>query len=796
MQLFNELIKSFDKIRSYLQDFAIYGYKTREDFTHKSSRTYDNERRRIQSYLGHYVDEQTSAEGKRLSIHFDSLNISANPFFETYKTKSFTKNDIMLHFIILDLFNRHDLLCVNDVTSFITDDYLIHFDSDKTPDARTIRMKLDEYAELDILSIYKEGKVVYYKRVPNLFDTLPETAKHHLLDAISYFQNAAPLGLLGHFILERENRQNNFFTFPDLHFTHVLDENIVLKLTEAIRARRQVFLCHTTTARTKVLPLKIVDNVGQGRRYVMVYQYSVNRYKFYRIDKLFNIVLLEDIDVSYNMKLSIINALLQNSWGVALNDIRSGAPLETWSLLLYIDEEKEKHILDELMAYTPTAILQRTAKNTFSYTFSLLEANEMTPWLRKLIGHILHVECTNEMIMNRFIRDVRSVYNYYKIAGEIADTEDSFCLQTASDEMSLEDNTIKNYAPKTLSERSAKEKVTKKNTAFSEIEPEYDLFHKLYSKYYKLAYSILIESSSKVISLKRIREIVSKQGFLESPTSFVPCMISQKDDGYGLLKETSPDTYHSVLKEIPSSYLTRLEKEWLASLINDPKINLFLNEEDLFYIKKHLSGVAPLYDTNTFGAVQQSKEHTPYEDFYYVNSFKQILYALEKNRAIQINEKQGSYIPYKLEYSLKKDVFTLLAITYQKSEMTSLVRIPLISIHSIHVLEAHHLQNKLSAFAENFKVKTPITFWLSNKRSGFDRVFMYLSNYERLTTFDETTHSCTVQLYYYPFDEANLIDTLISFGPILKVLSPLPVILKIKERVDTQKDLFANFFSE
>lgn len=794
-QLFNELIKSFDKIRSYLQDFAIYGYKTREDFTHKSSRTYDNERRRIQSYLGHYVDEQTSAEGKRLSIHFDSLNISANPFFEAYKSKSFTKNDMMLHFIILDLFKTHELLCVNDVTSFIADDYLIHFDSDKTPDARTIRMKLDEYTELGILSTYKEGKVVYYKLVPHLFDTLPEAAKSHLLEAISYFQNVAPLGLLGHFILERENIHNRFFTFPDLHFTHVLDENIVLSLIEAIRTHHQVVLYHTSTTHTKVLPLKIVDNVGQGRRYIMVYQYSVNRYKFYRIDKLFNIVLLEDTDASYNMKLSIINALLQNSWGVALNDIRSGAPLETWSLLLYLDEEKEKHILDELMAYTPTAILQRTAKNTYSYTFSLLEANEMTPWLRKLTGYILQIECTNELVMNRFTRDIRSVYHYYKTIDELSATESHFSLQPPLATDDLEDNPAKNHAFKTPFSRPVKEKDTKQKPIFNEIEPAYDLFHKLYSKYYSLAYSILRESSSKAITLKRIREIVSKEGFLESPTSFIPSMVSQKDDGYGLLKETSTDTYHSILKKMPSAYLTQFEKEWLASLINDTKIKLFLNEEDLFYIKKHLSAVMPLYDTNTFGAVQQSKEHTPYEDFFYINRFKQLMYALEENRFIQMNEGPESFIPYKLEYSLKKDAFTLLAITYQKAEMTSFVRIPLTSIHSINVLDAHPMQNKLPAFAENFKVKTPVTFWLSNKRSGFDRVFMYLSNYERTTTFDETTNTCTVQLYYYPFDEDNLIETLISFGPIIKVLSPLPVVLKMKERIDKQKHLFAKFFS-
>ena len=43
---YSELIKSFEKIRSYMRDFYVYGFKTRMDFDQKSSRSYDDERRR------------------------------------------------------------------------------------------------------------------------------------------------------------------------------------------------------------------------------------------------------------------------------------------------------------------------------------------------------------------------------------------------------------------------------------------------------------------------------------------------------------------------------------------------------------------------------------------------------------------------------------------------------------------------------------------------------------------------------------------------------------------------------
>ena len=72
---------------------------------------------------------------------------------------------------------------------------------------------------------------------------------------------------------------------------------------------------------------------------------------------------------------------------------------------------------------------------------------------------------------------------------------------------------------------------------------------------------------------------------------------------------------------------------------------------------------------------------------------------------------------------------------------------------------------------------------------------MYLSPYERIAEFNEETQTCLVQLYYYPFDEEELIDMLISFGPIIKILSPTHIKERFKLRINQQFDLFANFFT-
>ena len=55
MAEFNELIKHFNKVRTYVRDFYVYGFKSRMDYPESGRRTYDNERRRIESWFSDYI---------------------------------------------------------------------------------------------------------------------------------------------------------------------------------------------------------------------------------------------------------------------------------------------------------------------------------------------------------------------------------------------------------------------------------------------------------------------------------------------------------------------------------------------------------------------------------------------------------------------------------------------------------------------------------------------------------------------------------------------------------------------
>ena len=96
MMAYSELIKNFERIRDYMREFYVYGFKSREEYDSKSTRSYDNERRRIESWLGDYMSFHQDSSGKNVFLSVDSRRIPHNPLHKAFKAKSFTDKDITL----------------------------------------------------------------------------------------------------------------------------------------------------------------------------------------------------------------------------------------------------------------------------------------------------------------------------------------------------------------------------------------------------------------------------------------------------------------------------------------------------------------------------------------------------------------------------------------------------------------------------------------------------------------------------------------------------------------------------
>ncbi len=65
---YSELIKDYERVRDYMRQFYVYGFKSREEYDAKSPRSYDNECRRIESWLGKYMSFRQDAGGKQVFL--------------------------------------------------------------------------------------------------------------------------------------------------------------------------------------------------------------------------------------------------------------------------------------------------------------------------------------------------------------------------------------------------------------------------------------------------------------------------------------------------------------------------------------------------------------------------------------------------------------------------------------------------------------------------------------------------------------------------------------------------------
>ena len=163
---YSELVKRFDRVRDYMRDFLIFGYKTREDFDQKSARTYDNERRRIESWLGDGLRWEYRPGGKAVFLSMDASELPRNPLYRAWQSRSFTDNDITLHFYLLDLLSDGRPRHAEEITDELAER------GEQLFELPTVRRKLKEYEELGILNAQKQGRRLYYALSPYSLDSL------------------------------------------------------------------------------------------------------------------------------------------------------------------------------------------------------------------------------------------------------------------------------------------------------------------------------------------------------------------------------------------------------------------------------------------------------------------------------------------------------------------------------------------------------------------------------------------------------------------------------------------------
>lgn len=279
---YSELIKNFKNIRSYMREFYVYGFKSREEYDVKSARSYDNERRRMESWLGDFMSFRQDSGGKQVFLSVDSRSILHNPLYQAFKAKSFTRGDLLLNFYLLDLLAAGERLLVRELTEGISASYLAGFDSDFAPDESTVRKKLREYEQLGLLVSEKQGREFTYR-----LDTTTVNLESWQ-EAAAFFSEAVPLGVIGSYLLDRGTTAD-YFGFKHHYLLHVLDSEILCTLLDCMTEKRfaEITVEPQRSGEMRqhaVLPLKIFISTQTGRQYLLAHSRRFHKLVFFRLD--------------------------------------------------------------------------------------------------------------------------------------------------------------------------------------------------------------------------------------------------------------------------------------------------------------------------------------------------------------------------------------------------------------------------------------------------------------------------------------------------------------------------------
>lgn len=406
---YSELIKNFNKIRDYMREFYVYGFKSRDEFTKKSARSYDDERRRMESWLGDYMKFRQTADGKNVFISIDSRVTRHNPLYKAWKTKSFTDGDITLHFILFDILSSPDVsLSLNEITEKI-DEYLSDFTEPMVFDESTVRKKLKEYLNEGIVVAEKKGRCIYYRRA----DAVGEVSS----DVLDFFSEVLPCGVIGSYLLDKTDSSDNHFAFKHHYITGAMDSEIVCALLTAISEKRHITLetvnrFKERTAESKVVPLRIMISAQSGRQYLMAYYPRFRRILPFRTDNIVS-VKLGDACTKYNELREMLDGMMTHMWGVSVNST-SGKRLEHIEFTVRYSDD-EKHIHQRLEREKRCGTVEKIDENTSRFTADVYDTSEVIPWIRTFICRIISYSFSNKELEERFRNDIREMYMQYGI---------------------------------------------------------------------------------------------------------------------------------------------------------------------------------------------------------------------------------------------------------------------------------------------------------------------------------------------------------------------------------------------
>ena len=323
---------------------------------------------------------------------------------------------------------------------------------------------------------------------------------------------------------------------------------------------------------------------------------------------------------------------------------------------------------------------------------------------------------------------------------------------------------------------------------------KFPIHHEMYGRYFMITAELLKQAQEYgQLNITDIRRAAEEMGYSETALR-LPDILTQENDEEDGSKDSHPlfqsdgDYFKTLVKPVTRP-LSLIERRWLVTILRDPKIGLFIDDAEIERVSELLrdsrgASAEPLFEEHDYCRFDVGHDSDDYYDADFRKVFRTILSALHDKSVIEIEylgysgmQRRKQVMPLKIEYSMKYDLFRLI---YKESKNGR---------DLIHPIRIKRIERASRSSCQADKDESPdmekVSVSVSNENSSLERAHIRFANYK--VSVKSVEQDKRILLISYPhYEEEELIEAILSFGPAAQVVEPEHVVGKIRAKLDRQ----------
>lgn len=298
----NKFNRSHAGLRKFLR-LVSYGCYHRTLFSRHdiTPRTYDDLLRQIRFFVPEQ-NLQVTHYDKYSYFTFvgDFRHGTKNYYYSSFLLKTLLPEHCLKKIILLQVLECKKALSMSEILSR-AEDAVIDYDPARFNEdlTQTFRRRFNELTDSGIVRRIATKNKALYEKIPNPFGELSANEIRILYGALKFFRNVSLIGTAGYFLCDSlknlydlSDPVQELFQFKNNNFARILDDDILLTITEAVRYGKKISVSRENKLPAIFTPLGIETDFLFSRQYlVALRQGELMRL---RVEKITEVNLVKD----------------------------------------------------------------------------------------------------------------------------------------------------------------------------------------------------------------------------------------------------------------------------------------------------------------------------------------------------------------------------------------------------------------------------------------------------------------------------------------------------------------------